>query len=213
MRTRHLGKAMVGLAAAAATIGLLGLPASAATGDVIDGDVVLISSSGTPLHTVDFSATGNDCVAIPNTLTMSGTATSGTWAATLASDSRITIGTTNFRAVLTTNVSGTYGASTLAGTGSATAVIHRTTGANCTYNTAFGDCTVSVTGINLLGNHTVTAPPTIQSGATATVSGDNGTPDDLGFEVDVTGSGTDCGSLITLIDGAVELVDVVLEAD
>jgi hypothetical protein len=210
MRTRHLGKALVGLAAAAATIGLLGLPASAnsGTGVVTDGDLVLLSSEGGTIHTQDLAATTTACTPSSNTLTMTG-GTTGTWSATLSSNTAVTIGTTHFKATLSATVGGTYDATTLTGTtGGATATLIRTTGAGlCTVLTGAGNCVITVTGLLVDGTHTVSPTPTIGVGDTATVSGGTNDPGDFGDEVAVSGTGANCSSLITATDGALTLTN------
>jgi hypothetical protein len=218
MGTRHLSKALVGLVTTAGLLGLLGLPASAVPATVTSGTIEMYNSDNELIETVDLDPTGGSggvsCnTALTSSIGMSGTATSGTWTASVDTDSAITIGATHFRAVLTGSLSGSYGTSTLSGSGGAVATIRRTTGAgSCTYLTTAGTCTVTATAVNVAGTHTVSSPPTIQSGATATIDGDNAFGGDLGFEMDVTGNAVDCGVLIGLIDGYVKIVDLGVEA-
>jgi hypothetical protein len=220
MRTRPLGKALVGLAIAASTIGLLGLPASAhtgsGTGEVTAGTLELLgTNSPPPIHTQDLSLTTTECSPSDTTLFMDdlltnphAPTTTGEWTATLFSDTVVTIGTPTFRAVLNATLSGTYSGSTLTGvTGTATVALRKSTG--CTYLTTAGTCTIAVTNLLVTGTHTVTPTPDIAVNDTATVSG--GTPSGAGsltFEVAVTGTATDCGSLIGADDGAVTVTNV-----
>jgi hypothetical protein len=226
MRTRHLGKAVAGLVAAAATIGLLGLPASAnsATGNITSGTLVVINADSTVLttQTLGTGGTGVTCVASSATLTMSGNASSGTWTATQTSVTGVQIGTQWFKSTLTITLApntfttwvgtytGTTGGGTLSGSGGrATAVLERSTaGAPCT--PVAGPCTITVSDISLTGTHTVDPTPTIAVGDTATVSGGTNVENDLQFEVAVTGTAGNCGSLIAADDGAVDFSSVVI---
>jgi hypothetical protein len=227
MRTRHLGKALAGLAAAAATIGLLGLPASAnsATGNITAGTLTVINADSSVLTTQTLgtgTGTGVTCVASSATLTMSGGASTGTWTATQTSTTGVQIGSQWFTSVLTITFAsnttttwvgtytGTTGGGTLAGSGGlATAVLRKSTaGTPCT--PVAGPCTITVSGITVAGTHTVDPTPTIAVGDTATVSGGTNGEGDLGFEVAVTGTASDCGSLIAADDGAVTFANVVI---
>jgi hypothetical protein len=234
MRTRHLGKALVGLVAAAATIGLLGLPAFAhtvtATGVITSGTLTLYASDGTILTTQSLGTTGTGvtCVASSATLTMTDVphpnSTTGTWTATQTSTTGIQIGTQWFTSVLTitfapnttTTWTGTYSGATLTATnttpgtgGIATAVLRKSTaGAPCT--PVAGPCTISVQDIEVTGTHTVNPPPEIAAGDSATVSGGTNSWGDFGFEVAVSGTAGDCGSLIAADDGAVTFANVVI---
>jgi hypothetical protein len=216
MRTRHLGKAVAGLAAAAATIGLLGLPASAnsGTGEINQGTLTLIGAESQTVHEQDLSSDDptTECTASSNTLSMSG-GTTGTWSATLSSNTAVTIGTTPFKATLSATVGGTYDATTLTGTtGSATATLIRTTAAgSCTPLTGAGNCVITVSGLLVDGTHNVSPTPTIGVGDIATVSGGTNAEGDLGFEVAVNGTATNCASLLGADDGAVTLASVEVE--
>jgi hypothetical protein len=192
MRTRHLAMGLVALVAAAA-IGLPGPPASAfpitITGDTLD----LYGGDGTPVTSADLGTSAPvSCSADGSDMTFSGGST-GTWSLSLALDHAFAIGTTNVRAVITGTISGTYTSTALTGTGDFVLAVRRTTGSGvCTYLTTAGTCTVTATSVGLSGTH-------------GAVSGDNAPAGDLGFEVDVTGTATDCGSLIAVSDGSVEI--------
>jgi hypothetical protein len=217
MRTRRLGKAVVGLATACAVIGLLGLPVSANEAEITSGTLELYSSDNTLVESIDMGpGNGTDCdPTLVNTITMTLTSTgpppSGTWTATIESD---TAGApVGFRSRLSASFSGTFSGSTLTGTGTATAIIRpltpSTTDDPCATVTTGTPCTVTVTAIVVTGTHTVTFPPGLQMGDSATISGDNAPGGDLGFELGVTGT---CGSLIALDDGYVSLIDVTIVA-
>jgi hypothetical protein len=204
MRTRHLGRALVGVVAIAATIGLLGLPASAntASGTVTSGTLTLIGAEGDNVTTIDLTGAGA-------TVTMSGTCT---WTIGLSSTKGHQIGTQWFRLDLTASFGGTCTSSTLTGTtGSATLVFRKSTATTpLTPVTGFGPCTISVTDISVTGTHTVSPIPTIEVGDTFTFAGGTNVEGDLGFEVARAGTATDCGSLIALDDGAVTFTNVTI---
>jgi hypothetical protein len=236
MRTRHLGKALIGLAATAATVGLLGLPAAAhtvsATAVITGGTLSLTGSGGPPpitTQTLGTGGTGVSCVATSGTITMSdgpaaaphAPTTIANWTFTQTSATGVLIGGQWFRSELTitfhpSNGSwvGTYtsgvGGGTLTGTGgTATAVLRKSTATTPCVAIA-GPCTIAVADISVTGTHTVDPTPDIAVNDTATVSGGTNGEGDLGFEVSVGGTASDCGSLITADDGAASFSNVTI---
>jgi hypothetical protein len=224
MRTRHLGRALVGLVAAAATIGLLGLPGSAhttasGTGNITSGTLTVINADGTTLttQTLGTTGTGVTCTASSASLTMTDPDhphdNVGTWTWVQTSSTGVQIGTQWFKSDLiialvpntNTTWSSNYTGSALTATGGfAVATLTKSSATTpCTPLTTAGPCTIRVSNISVTGTHTVAAPPTILPGHSATVSGGTNTEGDLGFEVAVTGTAGNCGSLIAANDGAV----------
>jgi hypothetical protein len=217
MRTRHLGQALVGLAATALTVGLLGLPAAAATGAITTGTLSLIGAEGQGIHDFVFPP-ATPCTSSTASFTMSGTATSGTWVLTIFRNSGENIGGQNFKVTLTMTLTGSYTgeeapARTLT-SGTATMVAIKSTPTDaCIPNTGAGNCPIQITDLIVSGTHTVTSPPTVQSGAEVYFNGNNGAEGDLAFEVGVTGTLVNCGSLMGADDGAVVLTDMLFVAD
>jgi hypothetical protein len=223
MRTRHLSKTLTALVAAALMIGLLGLPAAAntATGQITSGTLTLRTADGATLKDFVFPP-ATPCTPSSATFSMSGTATSGSWQMTLFRNSGETIGAQNFRVTFqmpspgAETLMGTYAASTLSGTSGTSGnagtmrivAIKSTTTDPCIPLMGAGNCTIEITKLIAAGVHDVTPPPTILPGDTATISGNNGPENDLGFEVSVPGTATNCGSLVTADDGSVVLTDI-----
>jgi hypothetical protein len=229
MKTRHLGKALAGLAATAAAIGLLGLPASAHTvtsaAEITGGSLAVINADGSTLttQTLGTGGTGTPCTTPPSSATMTMTdvphpnSTTGTWTFISTSCTCIQIGTQKFISLLTITFHpsngtwvGTYSGSTLTGTGGTASAVLRKATATCV--AIGGPCTIAVSDISVSGTHTVSPTPDIALGDTANVSGGTNAEGDLGFEVAVTGTATDCGSLIGADDGAVTFTNVTILA-
>jgi hypothetical protein len=200
MRTHNrVSKALLGLAAAAAAIGLLGFPVAATT--VTSGVINFYDSNNSFFDDIDFGSAPR-CAAGSGSITKTGTTTSGTWSATINEDLATSFGGANRRAVVTGSFSGTYSGSNLTGTGSFTVVFRRTTGVDsCIVLTGAGPCTVAATAINVTGTHTA---------GSVTISGDNASGGDLGFELAVAGIAPDCGAIIVLDDGYAALVNIVI---
>jgi hypothetical protein len=235
MRTRHLGRALVGLVAAAATIGLLGLPASAhcvsATGEIIDGDITIINSSSEVLDTINLDGTeGVTCTESAATLKMDDLqgplphtpTTTGTWKATQTSSTGIQIGTQWFKSDLvitfapntnTTWVSAYSGTVLTATGGFADATLTKSTATTPCVPLTTGACTIEVRDITVdnTSTHTVSPTPDIEDTDSAVVDGGTNVENDLGFEVAVTGGATACGSLLGADDGAVTFSDVTID--
>jgi hypothetical protein len=204
---RRRGRALVGLVATGALIGLLGLPAAANTRDAeVTGTVDMTSAEGGSFFDIWDVGAGVDCSSPTGTVSMAGGASSGTWSLSFDTDETMVIGTTPFRRLLDADLSGGYSGSGTSGTGSITYSARRTTGpGSCTYLTGTGTCTITATAITVTGSHTVSPTPTIDPGDEGNIEGDNGPEGDLGFEVAVSGTPADCGALYGIDDGSADI--------
>jgi hypothetical protein len=165
----------------------------------------LIGGEGQLVHLFDLDPTTSLlCTPIGDTFTL--VTTTGAWVFTVSRTFAENIGGQYFKVTLTMTLTGTYTGTTagiLTGTsGTATAVLVKSTATSpCTPTTGAGNCTVAITSLIVTGTFSVTL-----SGAV--VSGNNGPEGDLGFEVAVSGTGSNCGSLLGADDGAVVLTNL-----
>jgi hypothetical protein len=212
MRTRHLGKALVGLVAVATMVGPIAPPVSAdtRTAAFTSGSVTLVDVTGANLGPIGVGTAGVHCTtSFSSTVTMAGSATTGTWAAAVNSDKVYALATTNFRIMLDVDVYGTYSGSTLIGAGGdVIAIIAPTVGTPGSCTVTASPCVVTSEAVTVSGTHTVTAKPTIQTGATFTLTGGNGAENDFGFETMPFGA---CGGFFAnMADGAIILDNLVI---
>jgi hypothetical protein len=223
MRHRHLVRATIGLVALGAAVCYQpSLPAAATTvsATVVAGTFEIYDSSGSLLVAIDPADTSTDCSAPVLTVTTNaGPPPGNSWTVTFISDQRITIGTVALRFTSTTSISGTWvnlGGVTfpLVFGYTMTTTFRRSVGAGqCALLTTAGPCTVAVSSGSGTGTMTAVDPANLATGDTLVMSGDNGPYGDLGFEVSVSGTAGDCGSLIGADDGAHAIANLELEID
>ncbi len=139
------------------------------------------------------------CSAPTATVTAGGTSLLGTMSAAMTSDRPYrSPGGTDFRVVTSTSLSGTTVWSTPTLTGTSTATLTRTTGGFGSCATTGGTCTVTSTGLTLVGSTSTWNPALFGPGATLTLDGGNSAPD-----TDVTGSATDCADVASIDGGSI----------